>query len=883
MFMRTWNSLKMGGAVVAAVLLMAAQARAAIAYNFSSTLPGNQVGPYSLGTVFNVSSPIAIDQLGTFDNGADGIGGVGINVAIYKLALSGTTITGGTLVTPSVLFSGTAQPLLPGTRTRLASISPVTIGAGTYMVVANHYGVGESEVNYNPYFPPGAPNGVNGASANPALGVTFGGGYYHHNGGLAWGPTLPTGWFYDDFYTGSPAAPRYAAGNFDFTPVPGAVTVDNFVARWYTNAQGILPYRLFIPTNYSAATRYPITLFLHGAGERGTDNRLQLTGQTGCLVFASETNQLKYPSFMVAPQCPTTGSWTDATRRAQVLGLMNSLTSQYSIDTNRLYITGLSMGGMGTWDYIGQYPNMYAAAIPMSGSGTVSLATRMIQTPIWNFHAANDGTVNVSGSRTMIDAVRRAGGNPIYTEYAIGGHVIWTPAYNTPILMDWVYAQRRGTNPAARPLLSINVPTDRPIFASSASALDLSGTASDGSTGPTSVTWTNYGKNVSRGGPVGTTNWTAANVILQSVVTNLILVTGQGTSWYPSFGGNTSFNDTLAVIFPPFISLQPESRAVNEGGAVTFTVAVNPAAPSPRYQWRWNGTNIAGATAVSLALDNVQGSNAGAYSVRITNQFGAITSSNALLTVNRLPVADASATQPLVIAPLHCDATVALDGSRSSDPDGDPLHFSWFKAGAAAPLATGMVAVVSLPPGVYPLTLVVDDGLGTNSQSFTVGVLSLAEAVEHLIALVNLQAPKPHPLATSLSAALASINRNAPTPAINQLEAFQNKTRAQVAPSNPALAQTFIRTAQQLVAILSARCSPTRPPAPIATLRHQSNGKLRMGFSGPQGFVYILEASTNLVSWEKIGVAADCGFGEFEVEDVNASQMPARFYRVVVP
>jgi hypothetical protein len=97
MFMRTWNSLKMSGAVVAAVLLMAAQARAAIAYNFSSTLPGNQVGPYSLGTVFNVSSPIAIDQLGTFDNGADGIGGVGINVAIYKVALSGTTITGGTL------------------------------------------------------------------------------------------------------------------------------------------------------------------------------------------------------------------------------------------------------------------------------------------------------------------------------------------------------------------------------------------------------------------------------------------------------------------------------------------------------------------------------------------------------------------------------------------------------------------------------------------------------------------------------------------------------------------------------------------------------------------------------------------------------------------
>jgi len=139
----------------------------------------------------------------------------------------------------------------------------------------------------------------------------------------------------------------------------------------------------------------------------------------------------------------------------------------------------------------------------MSGSGTTSLASRMTQIPIWNFHAANDGTVNVSGSRTMIGAVRSAGGNAIYTEYASGGHVIWTPAYNTPILMNWVYAQRRGTNSTARPLLSINVPTDLPIYASSATNLALSGTASDGGSGPSSVTWTNYqgaGTSILRGG-----------------------------------------------------------------------------------------------------------------------------------------------------------------------------------------------------------------------------------------------------------------------------------------------------------------------------------------------------------------------------------------------
>jgi hypothetical protein len=333
---------------------------------------------------------------------------------------------------------------------------------------------------------------------------------------------------------------------------------------------------------------------------------------------------------------------------------------------------------------------------------------------------------------------------------------------------------------------------------------------------------------------------------------------------------------------PPVVISAPAGLRANVGGTATFSVTAS-GNPILKYQWRRDGVALPGATRATLVLTNIQFAQAGTYFVRVTNAFGVALSSNAVLMVNRLPIADASATQPLAIAPLHCDATVALDGSRSSDPDGDPLHFFWFKAGAAVPLATGMVAVVTLPPGVNPLMLVVDDGLATNSQSFTVEVLTLAQAVERLIAFVNLQAPKPHPLVASLSAALASINRDAPTPAINQLEAFQNKTRAQVAPSDPALAQTFIRTAQQLVAILSADCSLARPSARIAKLRHQADGKLRMGFSAPQGFVYVLEASTNLVHWEKIGVAADCGFGEFEVEDVNASQMPTRFYRVVVP
>jgi hypothetical protein len=333
---------------------------------------------------------------------------------------------------------------------------------------------------------------------------------------------------------------------------------------------------------------------------------------------------------------------------------------------------------------------------------------------------------------------------------------------------------------------------------------------------------------------------------------------------------------------PPVIVSAPTGLRANVGAMATLSVTAS-GNPILKYQWRQDGVALAGATRATLVLTNIQYAQAGTYSVRVTNAFGVVVSSNAVLTVNRLPVADASATQPLAIAPLHCDAKVALDGSRSFDPDGNPLQYTWFKTGAAVPLATGMVAVASLPPGVSLLTLMVDDGLATNSQSFTIEVLTLAQAVERLITLVNLQAPRPHPLVASLTATLASINRDAPTPAINQLQAFQNKTHAQVAPSDPTLAQPFIQTAQRVVVLLSADCSPTSRPVRVAKVRRQTDGRLQMGFSAPQGSVYILEASTNLVDWEKIGVAVDWGSGDFECEDTKASQVPARFYRVVVP
>lgn len=354
-----------------------------------------------------------------------------------------------------------------------------------------------------------------------------------------------------------------------------AVSVNDFVALAFTNAQGVLPYRLFIPTNYSAGERFPLVLFLHGAGERGNDNAYQLVGQTGSLVFASETNQLEHPSFMVAPQCPTSGSWDDSIRRQQLFGLMNLLISQYSIDTNRLYITGLSMGGYGTWDQITQFTNMYAAAIPMSSGGNTALAARIVNLPIWNFHAADDSVVDVSGSRGMISAVRRAAGNPIYTEYAIGGHAIWTPAYNTPILMGWVYSQQRGVLSTSEPLLSITVPTADAIWRTGDTNLNSAGTAGALGQSVTTVSWTNFANNV-KGIATGSNLWNIASIPLQASKTNIVAVVATTTSWVPAYGGRTTFNDTLIVIQAPIratLTMQGVEAILNwTGGAPPYRV-----------------------------------------------------------------------------------------------------------------------------------------------------------------------------------------------------------------------------------------------------------------------------------------------------------------------
>jgi predicted peptidase len=234
-----------------------------------------------------------------------------------------------------------------------------------------------------------------------------------------------------------------------------ALSAEDLQARKYVAADGkTMPYRLYIPPNYQPDKHYPLILFLHGIGERGDDNLKQLRVSSPLTLIESS----KEPMFFVAPQCPPGKRWVERPRPISsytaaevpvsenlqlVLQIIEQVQQEYSIDASRLYATGLSMGGFGTWDIITRRPHMFAAAIPICGGGDKSQVANLKGMGIWAFHAADDSTVSVNGSRDMIRALWAAGQNPSYTEYTSGGHNSWDRAYQTAGLVVWLLSFHR--------------------------------------------------------------------------------------------------------------------------------------------------------------------------------------------------------------------------------------------------------------------------------------------------------------------------------------------------------------------------------------------------------------------------------------------------------
>lgn len=202
-----------------------------------------------------------------------------------------------------------------------------------------------------------------------------------------------------------------------------------------------IPYRLLRPEEEKGNQKYPLVLFLHGSGECGTDNIINLRFITP--LFMKAESRTKYPCYLLIPQCPTDSGWAGKDDHGPgdiVMDLNDSLSKKANIDTRRIYVTGLSMGGYGTWYLLAKYPGKFAAAAPICGGGDPAKASVMRNIPVWVFHGADDPVVSVEESRRMTAAIREAGGKPKYTEYQGVGHNSWVNAYAEPELMRWLFS-----------------------------------------------------------------------------------------------------------------------------------------------------------------------------------------------------------------------------------------------------------------------------------------------------------------------------------------------------------------------------------------------------------------------------------------------------------
>jgi len=246
--------------------------------------------------------------------------------------------------------------------------------------------------------------------------------------------------------------------SISFNPMTGqdlsAYKADKLVYKGDT-----LPYRLLLPENYNPNVKYPLILFLHGSGERGNDNALQLTH--GAKLFLRESIRTKYPAVVVFPQCAAEESWSnykwsmvdgesrieysatvDKIKHQELLkGLVKKLKKDFNLDTNRLYVGGLSMGGMGTFDMIKANPKMFAAAFAICGGANPKIAKRISKPSWWIFHGEVDEVVSVKYSQQIYDALKAEGADVKLTIYPGVNHDSWTNAFAEPDLLKWLFSK----------------------------------------------------------------------------------------------------------------------------------------------------------------------------------------------------------------------------------------------------------------------------------------------------------------------------------------------------------------------------------------------------------------------------------------------------------
>lgn len=217
-------------------------------------------------------------------------------------------------------------------------------------------------------------------------------------------------------------------------PAPSHQAEKYFASKTKPSAK--LGYLLYLPANYQdSQKRWPLMLFLHGSGESGA-NLAQVKRHGPPKVVESRTD---FPFVLVSPQSPGHGWNTELLNE-----LLDQILRDYRVDADRVYLTGLSMGGFGTWALAAAHPEKFAAIAPICGGGNPSDAKKLAPLPTWVFHGAKDDTVPPQRSQAMVEAIKAAGGNPQFTLYPEAGHDSWTVTYDNPEFYDWLLKQKRA-------------------------------------------------------------------------------------------------------------------------------------------------------------------------------------------------------------------------------------------------------------------------------------------------------------------------------------------------------------------------------------------------------------------------------------------------------
>ena len=214
-----------------------------------------------------------------------------------------------------------------------------------------------------------------------------------------------------------------------------------FVQAEYKDSKGTqLRYAILKPAKIKPSTKYPLVVSLHGIGGRGSQK-----WEDNCAankVLSQPAMRQKYPCYIIAPTVDPNQRW-DGAPLAALIELIKSSLKEHPIDPSRIYVTGQSMGGFGTYSAILAEPHLFAAAVPVCGRGQTDQAKKIVHLPIWIFHGEKDSLIPPRHSREMVAALKKAGGKPIYTEYAGVGHGSWGPAYAEEKLWEWLFAQKR--------------------------------------------------------------------------------------------------------------------------------------------------------------------------------------------------------------------------------------------------------------------------------------------------------------------------------------------------------------------------------------------------------------------------------------------------------